>query len=406
MSSMSFQINGAWFYLLGFTIVLLSGAGCVENVSSKSLPSVQEPITPSDPVLRAFLEDYQHFFANSMDPTQAPGAAVVVVKGDSIVFIQGFGVKVADHHDTVDIHTVFRIGSLSKGFASVLTGIMVQQGLLTWNKPVQECFPEFRLRDRQQAKRIKLWHLLSHTTGLPYHAFTNLVERGFDTRKIVLEYFPKAPICGQEGVFYSYQNAAFCVIEEVLKATTKKALPQLLQENIFQPTGMNYASCDFQAMQACNNKAMPHFWTGNNWRSDVISPLYYNSAAAGGVNASIADMGEWLKLLLGHKPQVVADSTLDKVFTPVVKTGKERQVFPHWINRDDAAYALGWRVLQHGNDTIIYHGGYVNGYRSEIAFNRHDDIGICVLFNASSDLCSACIPAFFDRWDKVRGQIR
>jgi beta-lactamase class C len=155
-------------------------------------------------------------------------------------------------------------------------------------------------------------------------------------------------------------------------------------------------------MQACGDKALPHFWTGYNWRSDSISPLYYNSAAAGGVNASISDMGEWLKLLLGHQPQVVADSTLDKVFTPIIKTGKERRIFPHWIGRDDASYALGWRVLQHGSDTIVYHGGYVNGFRSEIAFNRRDDVGICVLFNASSDLSSACIPAFFNRWEKVR----
>jgi beta-lactamase class C len=402
---MLFRNSVYWCVLLGLAISTLSG--CVGDVSSKSLPAfTQEAPTPVDPHLQAFLDDYRRFFSNAMVSTQAPGAAVVIVKGDSIIFQQGFGVKIAGKKDSVDIHTVFRIGSLSKGFAGVLTGVLVQQGLLTWEENVQDCFPEFTLRDRQQAKRIKLWHLLSHTTGLPYHAFTNLVERGFDTRKIVVEYFPKAPVCGKEGAFYSYQNAAFCVIEEVMKATTDKGYPQLLAETIFQPAGMSFASCDFQTMQSSNNKALPHFWTGSQWRSDTISPLYYNSAAAGGVNASISDMGAWLKLLLGHQPQIVADSTLDKVFTPIIKTGNERRIFPHWINRDAAAYALGWRVLQHNSDTIMYHGGYVNGFRSEIAFNRRDNIGICVLFNASSDLSSTCIQTFFDRWDIAKSQIR
>lgn len=394
-------------FIFGLVVLTQVIASCISDVSSKPIHPIHEDLLPQDPNLQAFLDDYRQFFSESMKAsTQAPGAAVVIVKGDSIVFMEGFGLKTAGKNDSIGVNTVFRIGSLSKGFASVLTGILVQKGLLSWEEHVQDHFPEFTLRDRQQAKRMMLWHLLSHTTGLPYHAFTNLVERGFDTRKIVLEYFPKAPVCGKEGVFYSYQNAAYCVIEEVMKATTQKTYPQLLQDNIFQPAGMSHASCDFQSMEDCTDKALPNFWTGAQWRSEGISPLYYNSAAAGGVNASIADMGQWLKLLLGHQPWVVADSTLDKVFTPVIKTGKERSIFPHWINREDASYALGWRVLQHGNDTIIYHGGYVNGFRSEIAFNRRDDIGICVLFNGSSDLCRASIPAFFERWDKARSQIR
>jgi beta-lactamase class C len=386
---------------VGFWSVLLPFFACVGDVSSKPIAASQQYSPPKDPRLQVFLEGYRRFFIDSMALTKTPGAAVVIVKGDSIIFQEGFGVKVAGGRDSVDIHTVFRIGSLSKGFASILTGMMVQQGYVAWDERVQECYPAFILRDRQQAGRIKLWHLLSHTTGLPYHAFTNLIERGFDTRKIVQEYFPNAPVSGQEGVFYSYQNAAYCVIEEVMEASTEKEYPQLLQENIFQPAGMLHASCDFQSMQLCQDKAMPHLWTGMEWRPETISPLYYNAAAAGGVNASIADMGEWLKLLLGHKPQLIADTTLDKVFTPVIKTGKERRIFPKWINRDDASYALGWRILQHGADTIVYHGGYVNGFRGEIAFNRRDDIGICVLFNASSELSSACVPAFFEHWKKA-----
>jgi beta-lactamase class C len=392
-------------FFSGLFALALSQNGCIEDVASKPVNPVHHASPPVDPELQAFLKDYRQFFEASMALTQTPGAAVVVVKGDSIIFQQGFGVKKIGVTDSVDLHTVFRIGSLSKGFAGILTGILVQNGLLHWDEPVQHYYPAFTLRDHNQAKRMVLWHLLSHTTGLPYHAFTSLIERGFDTKKIVAEYFPQAPISGKEGVFFSYQNAAFCVIEEVMQGATQKTYPQLLQENVLSPAKMHFASCDFQSMQNCQDKALPHFWIGNTWRSDTISRAYYNAAAAGGVNASIADMGEWLKLLLGHKPEIISLNTLEKVFSPVVQTGKERRTFPRWINREDASYAMGWRVLHHNNDTIIYHGGYVNGFRSEIAFNRRDNIGICILFNASSDLCSTSVPAFFDRWDAVRSKI-
>jgi len=362
-------------------------------------PVVAQPV-PLSPRIQAVLDDYHRFFSQEMALTQTPGAAVVIVLDSQVVLMQGYGKRVVGRPDSVDIHTVFRIGSLSKGFAGVLTGRLVQDRVFAWEDPVQRYFPGFTLRDHAQAKRIRLWHLLSHTTGLPYHAFTNLIEAGYDTPRIISDYFPKAPICGVEGTFFSYQNVAFCAIEEVMKNATGKTYQELLVEKIFQPAGMTTASCDFNTMQTCGNKACPHFRISNTaWNADTISPLYYNSAAAGGVNASIADMGEWLKVLLGNKPEIVSAATLDKVFAPVVKTGNERRIMPRWIDRDAASYAMGWRVLQHENDTIIYHGGYVNGFRGEIALNRRDKVGICVLFNASSDLSKTCVEAFFDRWN-------
>lgn len=112
--------------------------------------------------------------------------------------------------------------------------------------------------------------------------------------------FPKGSREWPGRPLFSYQNVAYCVIEEVMNATTGKYYPQLLQERIFQPAGMHFASCDFLTMRMNSNKALPHFWTGSSWRSDTISPYYYNAAAAGGVNASISDMGIWLELYLAN----------------------------------------------------------------------------------------------------------
>ena len=353
--------------------------------------------------LEAFIRNYARYFEDSLKLTNTPGAALVIVKDGQIVFMRGYGPCFVGGEDSIDVNTVFRIGSLSKGFAGVLTGIMVQDSLLHWDDLVQQYYPDFTLRDRKQATRIRLWHLLSHTSGLPYHAFTNLIEKDFSISRIVTEYFPKAPVSGKEGEFYAYQNVALCVMEEVLLRQTGKTYPQLLTEKIFTPLGMQQASCDFEHIHQASNKTFPHLNTGwGTWRADSISTLYYNAAAAGGVNASIADMGEWLKLLLGQRPDIVRNVTLDRVFHPVVKTDKERRIFPHWLRRDAAFYALGWRVLEDGADTIIYHGGYVNGYKSEIAFNRQDGIGICVLFNAHTALSSACIPAFFEKWKAMK----
>lgn len=383
------------FLLAAFAALLLPR--CTDVPAASTVRSLY-PTPPSlSPALAAFVHDYDLFFSQEMSRTQTPGAAVVIVKDSQIVFMRGYGVRSWGGRDSVDTHTVFRIASLSKGFAGVLTGMLVQEGTLHWEDMVQKYYPSFDLRDHKQAARIRLWHLLSHTTGLPYHAYTNLIERNFSIPRIATEYFPKAPITGKEGEFYSYQNAALCIVEEVMRKATGKSYQQLLSERILRPAGMASASCDFTTMRCEPNKALPQYWTGYGWRADSISPLYYNAAAAGGVNASIADMGQWLKLLLGHRPDLVSDSTLERVFRPVIKTDKERRIFPGWIARDQASYALGWRSLTTPQgDTIVYHGGYVNGFKSEIALHRRDGIGICVLFNAHTELSRDCVPRFFE----------
>jgi beta-lactamase class C len=237
-------------------------------------------------------------------------------------------------------------------------------------------------------------HLLSHTTGLPYHAFTHLIERGYDTRKIWPSASRTRALSAREGECYSYQNAAFSVIEEVMEAATRQTYQELVREKIFAPAGMKNASCDYLSMVSNANKCLPHFQTGFGFRADSISSLYYNSAAAG---ASMQVSRIWepgSDSCLVTKKISVADSTLDKVFEPVTGTGGERSVLHHWVRRNDAYYALGWRVLQHDSDTIIYHGGYVNGFRGEIAFNRQKDVGICVLMNASTELGAISVTNF------------
>ena len=97
---------------------------------------------------------------------------------------------------------------------------------------------------------------------------------------------------------------------------------------------------------------------------------------AAGVNASANDMAEWLRLLMGNRPDIISQSTLDKVFTPYINMHPKEKTLRRWRPFDHAYYALGWRVLEKAGRRIIYHGGYVNNYRAEIAFDPNEKIGV------------------------------
>ncbi len=117
-------------------------------------------------------------------------------------------------------------------------------------------------------------------------------------------------------------------------------------------------------------------------------------------------MALWLKALLGNEQQVLTDTTLNQIFEPQVKAiSKEPKLLLNGNDPKASYYALGWRVLTFKNDTIDYHGGYVNGYRSEVAIDRKNRIAICVLTNLRGNLADQSIPEFLIRYSQQADSI-
>ena len=78
--------------------------------------------------------DYREIdrYANALVAGQrVPGLAIVVVRNGKIEFMKGYGITDTQRPEPVDTHTVFRLASLSKSFASALASLLVQQGRIT-----------------------------------------------------------------------------------------------------------------------------------------------------------------------------------------------------------------------------------------------------------------------------------
>lgn len=351
-----------------------------------------------DDSLAFFLDDFAESFEEGLNSKEIPGGAVVIVKDGRVVFQQGFGVREKGEPEKVDKNTIFRLGSVSKGFASVLAGVVAEEGLLSWDEPVSSYLEDFKLNDLEQTDRVQVKHILSHTSGLPRHAYTNLVEDGLSIDRIIPR-FQSVPLISKEGVQLAYQNAAYSVIEKVLEAQTNSDFSTLLDEKLFTPLEMTNSSSSFDDINSAANKAMPHLYhSRRRGRVSIsISKKYYNSISSGGINASAADMGKWLLLLTGNDPEIISEESLDQIYEPLASINNKR-FSRYWEGVNYSEYGMGWRVLDNHGQKIVYHGGYVNGYRSEIAFAPDDNLGICILINANSSYPLEVIPDFFNHF--------
>ncbi len=364
-------------------------------------PPTAPPVNPHQE--RLFME-YSTALDSLRRRENVPGLAVAVVRGGEVVYLKAFGDKVNNSNDPVNIHTRFRIASASKGFSSILTGLLVRDSVLSWNDRIATYLPDFHPEPLSYGDSITIAAILSQTSGFPYQAYSNLVEDGLTLEDLVIA-LAGVKLTSPPGDLYSYQNVAYSLIEPIIYSTTRTTYEGLLRQRIFEPLGMNDASANYLDMANHPNAATPHLPTRYSYSPSRLSPSYYNVAAAGGINASISDMSQWLRALTGHRPDVVPEEVLDEVFQPRIRTPLMNRYYRQWLGARRAYYGLGWRIVPMENDTLIYHGGYANGFKSHVALNRKKDIAICILSNSSDNLVNEAGPMFFAYYEEYKDLI-
>jgi beta-lactamase class C len=133
------------------------------------------------------------------------------------------------------------------------------------------------------------------------------------------------------------------------------------------------------------------------WRTVKVTPDFYKVAPAAGVNASISDLAKWLIANLGHKPNILSPELLAEITIPRIKTKKDlRRRF--WRDHlTDAHYGYGWRIYQFNDLPIIYHSGWVAGFRADIGYSPDLDIGFAIVINAESNAISKISSQFWSQ---------
>lgn len=365
---------------------------------SNDLDSIETLYNPADEI-SALLTPFDSIVEQNFEASGTVGAAVVVTYKGQVVLTKCFGLRKEGEADAIDAHTIFRLASVSKSVTGVLAGIMDDEDIVNLDDKVLDYLPEFQLKNPDYTQQLTVRNLLSQTSGVVPHAYDLMVEDKVPLDKI-MTYLDEAAITAAPGDIYTYQNVVYSMYEPILEAKTQQNFKALMQEKVFTPFGMSDASLSFQSFKDDTNKAYPHTCVATSrYRSIPLNDRYYNTAPAAGVNASISDMGQLLAGLTQHDTVLLSSYANQLIFTPQIPTPVKRKYFRNWGNDlTDISYAIGWRMVNYRGRQVAYHGGYVKGYKAEIALCRDNDIGIAILSNSPNSASSKCIPTFFDMY--------
>ncbi len=329
--------------------------------------------------------------------SRIPGMAMAIVQDGKVLSLKGYGVVDSKTRDPVGTDTVFRLASLSKSFAGTLSALLVQEGAMSWDTPIANQLPAFRLRDMAGAQRISLREVLSHRVGLGYNTYDRALEAN-EPYPLLAEKLSEAPMTCSPGDCYAYQNIAFSLVGDLVFAATGDFYAHQVEKRLFHPLGMYGATYGREGLEASASWARPHVRSGGAWISVRPKETYYRIPPAAGVNASIHDMAQWLIAQMGHRPDVLGKELLNEIHTPQVATPGELRSSAWRRERVRSAYyAMGWRIYDYAGHTMVYHAGAVQGYRGIMAFLPDRDIGVVILWNSESAMPTGLLPTVMDR---------
>jgi beta-lactamase class C len=373
---------------------------CARAATPPSAPGTVSTSTPTQTLpsdrVKDTLAAYQQWLDKLDQRNAVAGLATAVVMDDKVVFEDTLGYANAATREPVTPETVFRLASLSKAFATALAGVLVDDGKLDWDTKLVSVLPFFRLKSDGAAEQATVRDILGQRLGLPKNTYDNMLEENIPYEELVRKLDEVSLTC-DVGQCYGYQNVAFSLIGDVVYAQTGQFFPQQVDRRIFFPLGMKTASYGREGLEDSKSWARPHRASSGGWIPFEPKEAYYRVAPAAGVNASLRDMEQWLIAQMGGRPDVLPQQLLETLHTPEVATPNEERSTPWRRARvSDAYYALGWRVFNYGGETLVFHAGAVEGYRTMIGFLPKYHVGVVTLWNSAGPVPTGLLPMVLD----------
>ncbi len=375
------------------SILVLANNSRYKRLTSEDNNQTNKQLTNVSSSLEKAIDQYDIQIDSILKKHKTVGAAIAIVYKDSILYTKCHGVKNCKTNDSIDKHTVFRLASVSKAVTGVLSGILVNENKIDLQSKVKTYLPTFKLKDSINTYNLTIENLLDHTTGLVPHAYDNLVESGVEYNRI-LNNLEKVRISAPPGKLYGYQNVTFSLVDTIFKSATKTPFDKLINEYVFEPFCMQDASVGLEAFEQNPNIAYPHHKNIFRYKKLKLNKGYYNTIPAAGVNASITDMANLIVNLL--KDDQFTNQLTNTIFKPRIITPLGRRYLRSWGEINSKYYGLGWRILNYRGHQVAYHGGYIKGYKTELAIFKDLDFGIVYLSNSPDKSAALSIPTFLN----------
>ena len=365
------RLTGGWREL---TVDVESAApNRITNVPPpRSIPP--PPSHPPDPppatleAKRAALDTYARRLADA----DMFSGSVLVARGDTVLFQGAYGHASREYGVANTIETRLGIGSINKMFTAVGVLQLVEQRKLSVNDTVAQHLPG--VLPAGVESRIRIEHLLTHTSGLGDFLFTpQMQNRARHNYRSITDYLPllsDVKLAFEPGTRWGYSNAGFLVLGAILERVTGVPYDEYVQRNVFERAGMTHSG-PVEADLVPAGIAMAYQREYDRGRPRLRSDRYVRPVRvtpAGGGFSTPADLFRFMKALR-------ANTLLSPETTRLMLSAK-----PDLGSRN---YGFGAQIFSADGKRFGHTGGG-HGTGASVEYDANTDLTVIVLGNMNT----------------------
>lgn len=330
----------------------------------------------------ARIDALEQFVENARQQFGVPGVAIGIVQDGNVAYAEGFGIRELGKPEKVDADTRFMIASNTKALTTLMLAKLVDAGKFSWDTPVTQVLPTFRLGNADTTRQVMMKHLVCACTGLPRQDMEWMFASEGASPDSVMATVATMQPTSEFGELYQYSNllaAAAGFIGGHAVHPQKElgaAYDAAMQSLVFDPLGMTSTTLDFARAQR-GNHAAPHGQDVDGKTVPASMDLNYAdipNRPNGGVWSNVNDLLRYVQMELdkGRLP----DGTRYIGEAPLLAR-REQQV----ARGSDTGYGMGLKLDRSMGTLLVNHGGSAFGFISDMLWLPEHNVGAVILTN-------------------------
>ena len=302
-----------------------------------------------------------------------PGGAVLIARNDQIIYEKAFGIADLNTKESITPKTLFNIGSISKTFVAYGILKLAAEKKLSLADDLFRYFPDFT--NAEISKQVKLYHLLTHTSGLPDSRKIDEEREFYLTAKDEENFAPLKQTEHLEfvpGTSYKYSNPAFNGLALVIEKITSEKWQNYVVKNIFAPAGMKTSTIT-DGPHPENGVSHGYILNEKNEfeELDYGEEPTFAAAGNGGVWSSVEEL--WL-----YEKAIQKNLFLNSEW---IKKSRTVYSFPKWKDAMPSRLGLSWFLTKDNGLDMIGHTGSQGGFISDYVWLPGEKVFYVLLCN-------------------------
>jgi CubicO group peptidase (beta-lactamase class C family) len=341
-------------------------------------------------------DTFDEFILSGMEQWDIPGMAIAIVKDDSVVFANGYGIRKMGEEAAVDEHTLFGIASVSKNMTAASLALLVDEGLISWDDRVRDYLPWFELSDPWVSDEVRIRDLLIHRVGAGRMLGNRLQFMTNEPRKELIYRMRYHEFEEPFRSGYVYSNVMYMVAGEIVAAVSGMSWDEFMVERLFSPLGMDRTNTSIHDIAEDENAAWPHQYIRGEVQT-IPRRSWDNAAPAGGVNSSVYEVAQWLRMQLETPgsydgTRILSAQSMREMHRPQIVLPIRN---PYG---SQVSYGLGWSINDYEGERMLSHGGATDGMNTSAVLLPEHNLGVVVITNVFTNFREAVVNTILDRY--------